>query len=133
MVDVAAGHMNFTVTTIASTLPYRSGERIRYLGVMSTERTALLPGVASVREQGLANLETIGWWGVVAPRGMAGALSSELNALIRKAMTGDGIAERLRGMAAELWLGTPANFDEHIRNELTQTLAVAARAGIVAE
>lgn len=133
MVDVAAGHMNFTVTTIASTLPYRTGDRIRYLGVMASERTNLLPGVASVREQGLVNLETTGWWGVVGPRSMSPALATEINGLIQKAMTAAGVADRLRGLAAELWLGSPANFDEHIRREVSQTLDIAAKAGIVAE
>ncbi len=133
MVDVAAGHMNFTVTTIASTLPYRAGDRIRVLAVMAAEQTDLLPGVPSAREQGLAGLEAIGWWGILGPKGMAPELVAELNALIVQAMSAAPVKERLRGLAAEPWLGPPRVFEEHIQREIAQTLEVASKAGIVAE
>ena len=131
MVDVAAGHMNFTVTTIASTLAYR--DRIRYLAVMAAERTELLPGVPSIREQGLAGAEMLGWWGIVGPGAMPAPLVAQLNALILQAMSSPGVGERLRGLAVEPWFGSAQTFDQHIRAEIAQTVSLATRAGIQAE
>jgi tripartite-type tricarboxylate transporter receptor subunit TctC len=67
MTDVAGGHVNFSVTTIASTLPMRGSGKVNYIAVLSPQRTAFLPEVPTLAEQGFPNIEASGWWGVLGP------------------------------------------------------------------
>jgi len=129
--DVAAGHINYSVTTIASTLA--SKDRLNYLAMMTPKRSSLMPDVPSVAEQGFPNIDVIGWWGIIAPAGMARPLAADLNRVIRQAMEKPESVKRLATIAAEPWFTTPEGFDQFIRNQINLTATLAKQAGIEPE
>ena len=131
--DVAGGHVNFTVTTIASTLAQRGSGKINYLGVLATERSSALPDVPTLAEQGQAGLEATGWWGMLAPPNLPKPLQAEILAAIRTAMGNPEVRKRLTPLAADPWMGTPEDFDRFIRREAAQTIRLAKKAGIEPE
>lgn len=133
VLDVAGGHINFTVTTIASTLAQRGSGKINYLAVLASERTSSLPEVPTLAEQGVQGVEATGWWGMLAPPNMPKPLLQELNGAIRNAMSGAEVKKRLATLAADPWMGTPDDFDRFIRREAAQTLRLAKKAGIEPE
>jgi tripartite-type tricarboxylate transporter receptor subunit TctC len=50
--DVAGGHINFSITTIASTLSQRGSGKVNYVAVLAPERSSFLPEVPTLTEQG---------------------------------------------------------------------------------
>ena len=133
VVDVAGGHINFAVTTIASTLSQRGSGKINYLAVLAANRSPYLPEVPTLAEQGVADVESLGWWGVLAPANLPKSLVAELNAAIRSAMSSPEVRQRLATLSAEPWMGSPEEFERFIRNEVASTLRVAKKAGIEPE
>jgi tripartite-type tricarboxylate transporter receptor subunit TctC len=131
--DVAGGHVNFTVTTIASTLAQRGGGKITYLGVLAGERASALPDVPTLAEQGQSGLEATGWWGMLAPPNLPKPLQADLLAAIRTAMANPEVRKRLTTLAADPWMGSPDDFDKFIRREAAQTIRLAKKAGIEPE
>lgn len=133
MTDLAGGHVNFSVTTIASTLPMRGSGKMNYVAVLASERTPFLPDVPTLTEQGLPGIEAGAWWGVVGPASMPKPLVQKLNAAIRAALTEPDVKKRLAALSIEPWSDTPEEFDKFIRKEVELNLKLAKRAGIEPE
>lgn len=133
VLDVAAGHIGYTVTTIASTLSQRNTGKLNYVAVLAPQRTSVLPDVPSLNEQGLNDIDATGWWGILGPANMPRALVQDLNRTIRQVMDTPEMQKRLQTLAAEPWMGTPEAFDQYIRREIASTQRLAKQAGIEPE
>lgn len=131
--DVAGGHVNFAVTTIASVLPFKNGGKLNIVAVMAPERTSFLPEVPTLAEQGLPRIDVQGWWGVLGPANMPGVLVSELNGAIRSVLGNPGVRQKIRNFSADVWLGSPQEFDAFIKSEVPSIQALAKKAGIEPE
>jgi tripartite-type tricarboxylate transporter receptor subunit TctC len=65
--DTVAGHLDVTVLNLPSTMQHIKGGRMRPLAITGPKRSAQVPDVPTVREIGLAPLECIAWFAVMAP------------------------------------------------------------------
>ena len=131
--DVAGGHINFTVTTIASTLAQRGSGKINYVAVLAQQRVSFLPEVPTLAEQGLSEADSTGWWGILGPPNMPKSLVQELNTAIRTAMSSPEVKKRLTTLSVAPWMGSPDDFDKFIRKQAAQTIQLAKKAGIEQE
>jgi tripartite-type tricarboxylate transporter receptor subunit TctC len=131
--DVAGGHVNFAVTTIASVLPFRGGGKLNIVAVMAPERTTFLPDVPTVSEQGLARIDLRGWWGIFGPANMPGPLVEQLNGAIRAALATPAVRHKIENFSAEVWIGSPQELDAFVRAEVPAIQALAKKAGIEPE
>ena len=131
--DVAGGHVNFSVTTIASTLALRTSGKINYVAVLAAERSPFLPEVPTLAEQGLPDIEVGAWWGIIAPANMPKQLAQTLNTAIHAALADTEVKKRLATLSVEPWVASPDDFDKFIRKEAALILKVAKKAGIEPE
>jgi tripartite-type tricarboxylate transporter receptor subunit TctC len=131
--DVAGGHVNFAVTTIASVLPFKGGGKVNIVAVMAPERTSFLPEVRTISEQGLSRIDVRGWWGIFGPANMPDALVERLNGAIRAALATPLVRQKIENFSAEPWLGSPQELDSFIRTEVPAIQALAKKAGIEPE
>ena len=133
MSDLAGGHVNFSVTTIASTLAMRDSGKFNYVAVLASQRSSSLSEVPTLTEQGLPDIESSAWWGVVGPANMPKPLVQKLNEAIRTALGDPGLNKRLAGLSIEPWTASPEDFDKFIRKEVDLNLKLAKKAGIEPE
>lgn len=133
MTDVAGGHINFSVTTIASALPFGGSGKVNYVGVLASKRSTFLPEVPTLAEQGLPDVEASAWWGVVGPARIPKAVVQKLNAAIAEALNNPEVRKRLTALSIEPWSASPDEFDKFIRNEVSLNLKLAKRAGLEPE
>lgn len=131
--DVAGGHVNFTITTIASTLGQKGTGKIHYVAALAPERSAFLPEVPTLTEQGVPDIEVIAWWGILGPANMPKPVVQTLNAAIRAALANPEVKKRLDTLSVEPWNAAPEDLDKFIRKEVAVTLRVAKKAGIEPE
>ena len=130
MSDLAGGHVNFSVTTIASTLPLKDSGKMNYIAVLAPERSAFLPDVPTLAEQGYPNIETTAWWGVLAPAKMPNELVAKLNTAVAEALHQPAVKDRLHSLSIEPWSASPDAFDRFIRSEVKRNIDVAEKAGL---
>lgn len=133
MTDVAGGHTNFTVTTISSTLPFKTGGKINYIAVLAAQRSPLLPETPTLAEQGLPDIEATGWWGIFGPANMPAPLVERLNAAIRAAQADPEVKAKLASFSVEPWVAGPGDLDQFVRKEVALIIKVAKQAGIQPE
>lgn len=92
--DLMAGRVAVTFTTLLSGLPHIRASKLRALGIASSERSAMLPGMPTAAEQGVTGYNYASWLGIVAPAATPPAIVERLNGeLVRIAKLPDVMAK----------------------------------------
>ena len=133
IVDVAGGHVNFSITTMASVLPLRGSGKLNFIAVLGPERSPFMPDVPTLAQQGYPNITLQGWWGIFGPAGMPAAVVEQLNAAVRAALDQPEVRLKLQALSVEPWATSQTNFDAFIRKEIATNQALAKRAGLEPE
>lgn len=103
---VASGEVQWSFTSIPSSMGQYKAGKIRYLAVSATSRTAQLPNVPTMTEAGgPAGLELNSFGVFVAPKGIPAAVRDKIHADVLKVLAEPEIKARLEGFAFEplLW------------------------------
>ena len=67
--DLVAGHVAMVFTDVLTALPHLQGGRVRALGITTAERSAVLPDLPTVAEQGLTGYDASVFFGLVLAAG----------------------------------------------------------------
>ena len=102
---------------------------MRALAVSSLKRSNAAPDVPAIAET-LPGYETIGWYGVVAPKATPAALVKRLSETIARGLQALEVKERLAVDGSEGVGSTPAEFDRHMAAEVARFRKVIKDAGI---
>lgn len=125
LTDVMAGQVPVFFASLASSLQYIQGGKLRPLAVTGKARSPVMPQIPTVAESGLAGYEVYEWNGVFVPAGTPAAvvdrLSKELAAVVRD----PEVRTRLEGMGAEVIGSNPAELDAFRRAEIAKWTQVA--------
>ena len=106
-----------------------SHDRIETSGA---KRSALLPDVPTLREQGY-NIEGSAWYAFVAPPGTPGDIVKRLNTAIVAAIKAPAMAERLRAMGLEPTGTSPEAFAALFKADYERWGAVIKASGFKAD
>ena len=72
---------------LSAALPYRDGGKVKIIAVGSASRHPAVPQVPTIAESGVAGFDAGGWFGLFAPARTPGAIVSQLNYEINKALS----------------------------------------------
>lgn len=112
-----------------SIIPQLGGGKIKLLAVTTAERSALLPGIPTLKESGI-DVEADAWMGVIAPAGIPGAMVERIGHLVDEAITSREIREKLTAQLMEPIPDTPAEFRARIDADIARWAPVIERANI---
>jgi tripartite-type tricarboxylate transporter receptor subunit TctC len=118
--DLTTGQVDLAVESVLAALPQIRAGKLRPLGVTSEKRSALLPDVPTMEEQGLRGFLSSGWAGVLAPAGTPADIVQRLNAEIVKALQGPDVKTRMEGLGAEPASGSPAQFADFLKEDVAR-------------
>jgi tripartite-type tricarboxylate transporter receptor subunit TctC len=76
--DLVAGHVAMVFTDVLTALPHLQGGRVRALGITTAERSAVLPDLPTIAEQGLAGYDASVFFGLVLAAGTPDPLRERL-------------------------------------------------------
>ena len=93
---------------LPSTLPYIRSGQLRVLGVTTTKRQDVLPGVPGTDEF-LPGYEASGWYGIAAPKGTPAEIVDKLNKEINARLADPGTKQRLADLGCLIFGGSPAD------------------------
>ena len=82
LVDVMGGHSQAAFASVPSIINHVRSGKLRAIGVGGDTRTAALPDVPTVAEQGVAGYNAANWIGIVAPAGTPATVVARLHAEI---------------------------------------------------
>ena len=100
------------------------------LAVTAPRRTAALPQVPTLDEQGITGADVSSWYGVLAPAKTPQAIIERLNAEVLKALGAPEVRESLTGEGGEVLGGTPKQFADFLRAEQARWSKVVKESGV---
>jgi len=130
LVDVVAGHVDFTVATMPAAIQQVRSSSLRALGISSLTRSPELPDVPAVAETGLPGYEYIAWFGLFAPGTTRPELVARIGTLVREALDSPDTRDRLRLQGVETQNQSPAEFRAKVRAEIERWAPVIEKSGI---
>jgi tripartite-type tricarboxylate transporter receptor subunit TctC len=112
-----------------SVVPQLSAGTVKLLAITTAERSALLPGVPTLKEAGI-DVEADAWMGLIAPAGIPDAMVGRIGSLVGEAVTSRAIREKLTAQLMEPIPDTPAEFRARIDADIARWTPVIAAANI---
>ena len=133
LIDLMGGQIDVMLTTIIAGAPFARSRKLNGLAVTSVKRSALLPEVPTVAEQGHPGFEVNGWFGMLAPAGTPKDAIALLHSEIVKALKLPEVSERLIADGAVAVGNTPAEFGAYIKSEMAKWGPVIKASGATAD
>jgi tripartite-type tricarboxylate transporter receptor subunit TctC len=99
MQDLIAGRIDYFCTLSATAKQQIEGKLVKAIAILSRDRSAMLPELASAQEQGL-NFEASTWFGFFLPRGTPEPIIQKLHDATVEAMDTPSVQERLKEVGA---------------------------------
>ena len=124
MTDVIGGQLNMMFDIISSARNDIASGRVRALAVTSSERNASLPDVPTMREEGVADYEVGGWYGLYGPAQLPAAMVARFNEATRKALETEDLRAKLIEQGYDLWLGAPKVLADRAAKDLAMWATV---------
>jgi tripartite-type tricarboxylate transporter receptor subunit TctC len=130
---VVAGEVQIVIDPLTTVLPHIQSGALRALAVTHAQRSPKLPDVPTVAEAGFPRLQGTFWLGVVAPAGTPPEIINKLNAAFRDSLAPPETRARLATLGADIKIGTPAEFEKMLAEELAKWTAIVKAANIKVE
>lgn len=130
LAETIGGQVDAFLPTIISGLPQVKNGKVRAIGVTTLKRSALLPEVPTVAEQGFPGFEVSGWYGALVPAGTPKGVVSYLQRAMAKAVHAPDVKDKLSAQGAEGVGNTPERFGAYLQSEMVKWSAVVKRVGV---
>ncbi len=102
-----------------SVVPQLSSGAVKILAVSTAGRSALLPGVPTLKEAGI-DVEADAWMGLIGPAGLPDSMVTRIGGLAGDAVTSRAIREKLTAQLMEPVPDTPAEFRARIEADIAR-------------
>jgi len=116
--DMLAGRIQFGGDQLSSSLQHMRSGTLRPIATLAATRATAMPQVATVREQGFANAEMLGWNGFFAPARTPEPVLIKLQAEIAAAARHPPIASRIAELGAEPGGNSSAEFTRQVHSQV---------------
>jgi len=108
--NLVGGQVDAAFLPLLAVKPQVDAGKLKVLAVTSPQRSALMPQVATFREQGYPDLEIYIWAAIAAPAGTPDAVIARLNGEFVKILRSAELKEKWKAMDFETLPSTPQEF-----------------------
>jgi tripartite-type tricarboxylate transporter receptor subunit TctC len=129
---VMAGNVDIYIGSVTSVMSAVDSGKARMLGAVASQRISAVPNLPTLTELGVPNVSGEAWYGVVGPTGIPVPILERMNADLNSVLGGDEMLAQLRKIGFERRLGTRADFDKFVRDDIEKTRRIIIDAKIEA-
>ena len=116
--DLLGGNVDLLFAPLPEALPHLRSGKLSALAIMSSQRSALLPDVPTMREGGVDNMIFSTWIGLLAPARTPRTIVDQLNQQVRSTLENAEIKNRLREIGMDAAPTTPEQLRQTIAQEI---------------
>ena len=124
------GDVKVLFAALSNVQPLLRDSKVRLLAVSNAKRSAVLPDLPTVAEQGYPEFDATTWNGFFVPASTPKTVVTQLNTAIEKILALPEVKQKLLVAGAEVAGGSPEQFATLIKNETAAWKRVIERVGI---
>ena len=128
MIDTVGGQVNFTLTGIATAAVQLKAGRLKALAVTGTKRSAALPDLPTVAEQGIQDYSFASFSGVFAPTGTSDDIVRKLSDLLAEEVRKPAFLEMARVQGIDIDFADWKSWGGAAERKKWQELIISSRA-----
>ncbi len=134
LIDVMGGQVAMMFDQVSTSASHVKGGKLRALGVTTKNRSAVLPDVPTLHEQGLTDFEDVTWNGIVAPKGTPPEILGRLNSEVNRVMKSEEFRRKYLERGIEMVASrSPQEFSAYVKSEADGFAKLVQEAGIKVE
>jgi tripartite-type tricarboxylate transporter receptor subunit TctC len=133
MTDLLGGQVPAGVMTASDVLPHQKGGKVRVLGVFGNQRSPLLPGVPTLKEQGIGVDTGDAWTGIWAPAKTPKPQLERFQNALKYVMALPEVRDQFQKLTLTPDFRSPAQMDALLRKELAYWAPVIKASGFTPE
>jgi tripartite-type tricarboxylate transporter receptor subunit TctC len=130
MIDTMGGQTQIYCTGATAAIPHVKSGKLRALGMATLKRSAVMPEIPTIAEQGLPGFDVASWLGIMTPSKTPPAIVQRLYAETAKALETPEMREFIASQGSEPAPLDPQKFGEFLRTELAKWGKVVKDAGL---
>jgi tripartite-type tricarboxylate transporter receptor subunit TctC len=127
--DLIAGHVQFMAESVPQAASYAKQGKVKALAVTSAKRNPALPNVPTVIETGVANLEVVGFYGILAPKGTPVEVTNKLSQAFKETLESPDIQKKMIDQGADPAYLNADQFSKFLAAEMPRWAKVVKQAG----
>ena len=131
--DTIGGQTQVMFPSLFTATPYVKGEKLRALGVAGAKRSALMPEMPTLQEQGIAGVDVSQWYAIFAPAKTPRPVIDQLNKALNQVLSDKSVIQRLEGHGAEVSTMTPDQLRSYVQQEQVKWKQVVQAAKLSAD
>jgi tripartite-type tricarboxylate transporter receptor subunit TctC len=133
LTDLMGGQVDLHFDQITSAASHIQAGKLRALMVTAPRRVPMLPDVPTATEAGYSAFEATNVTGLIAPAGTPRDVVAKLNAATQKVIAQAALKEKLAGLGADAVGGSPEQFANYIREDLSKWTRIVKDAHVSVE
>ena len=127
--DLIAGHVQFMAESVPQAAIYAKQGKVKALAVTSAKRNPALPNTPTVIETGIANLEVVGFYGILAPKGTPPEVVNKLSQAFKETLESPEIQKKMIEQGADPAYLNPDQFTKFLAAEMPRWANAVKQAG----
>lgn len=133
VIDTIGGQTQVMFPSLFTALPHVKAEKLRALGVAGSKRSALMPEMPTLQEQGISDVDISQWYGIFAPAKTPAALIEQLNKALNEVLADKSVIQRLEEHGAEVTTMSPEQMRDFVQQEQVKWKQVVQAAKLSAD
>jgi len=130
LIDMIGGHVPIGLVAPTVAVPHVKSGRLRALAVTSAQRSASMPEIPTVAEQGAPGFDIVQWYGVWLPAKTPKDVLDKLNGEIVRIVQSPEYRQRQQEVATDIIGTSPEALGSFQKSEIEKYRKIAAAAGI---
>jgi tripartite-type tricarboxylate transporter receptor subunit TctC len=131
--NVIAGHVPMAFNPPPPLLPHIESGAIRAIAVSTLKRTAALPEVPTIAEQGFPGFDATTWHAIVAPAGTPKEVIATLHGAITATLNDGEARKALTDLGVDVAGNSPEELRAYVKTEIPKWAAIVKASGAKAE
>jgi len=131
--DLVGGQVSMMFAQASAALPFVQQGKLRAIGLASLKRSAAMPQVPTLAEQGLAGFEAISWYALMAPAGTPANVIDKVHGEMARMLARPETREKFAALGMEAGTGSPQQLAARIVAETARWSDVIRKRNIKSE